>query len=218
LRYWNWGHVKYGNVTFGSSIGDRSRLRFWRLFVVWGSLACPIWSSNAIIQPNGNTVITAIGADKNLYLNWQSSTTFYWSGWQTLGSGAGGFATTPSMVVQPNGDTVIAAIGMDGNLYLNWQSSTTFYWSGWESLGSGGGGFATTPSIVVQPNGNTVITAIGMDGNLYLSWQSSTTFYWSGWESLGSGGGGFANHSLNCCAAERQHRDYSPSEWMETFI
>ena len=143
------------------------------------------------MQANGNTIISALGADKNLYLDWQDSSTNQWSGWASLGSGGGGFTTTPSLIVQANGNTVITAIGVDKNLYLDWQDSSTNQWSGWANLGSGGGGFLTTPSMIVQANGNTIITAIGVDKNLYLDWQDSSTNQWSGWANLGSGGGGF---------------------------
>ena len=115
-----------------------------------------ITAPSMIVQSpvNGyNTVVTAVGADGNLYFNWQDSSTNQWSGWQYLGSAGGGFTSTPAMVVQSyvNGyNTVVSAVGADGNLYFNWQDSSTNQWSGWQYLGNGGGGFITAPSMVVQ--------------------------------------------------------------------
>ena len=111
----------------------------WYGWVNMGSGGGGFVSTPSLInQPqfNNNTVITAIGADGNLYFNWQNAATTEWSGWVNMGSGGGGFVSAPSMINQPqfNNNTVITAVGADGNLYFNWQNSTNVQWSGWVNM------------------------------------------------------------------------------------
>jgi hypothetical protein len=148
-----------------------------------------------LIQPGGNTVVTVIGADGNLYLNWESATNSVWSGWQNLGAAGGGFWSTPAMVEQQNGNTVLVAVGLDHNAYVNWQM-TNGSWAGWGTLASAGGGFTTSPAVLVQPSGNTVVIAVGTDGNLYLNLQNASTEAWSGWVNLGQAGSGFTTPAI----------------------
>jgi hypothetical protein len=132
-------------------------------------------------QNGNNTVVTVVGTDGNVYLNFENASTNQWWTWINLGSAGGGFLTSPAMVVQSaqNGNnTLITAAGADGNVYLNWQNASSNQWSGWTNLGSAGGGFLTSPAMIVQSaeNGyNTLVTAPGADGNVYLNWQNASS-------------------------------------------
>lgn len=106
-------------------------------------------------------MITGVGADQNVYINWQSSATEQWSGWGNLGAAGGEFAETPSVIVQQNGNTVIAEVGADRSAYIDWQSSSSEAWPGWGSLGSAGGGFLAGAYVI---SGQTLAGGSGLSG------------------------------------------------------
>jgi hypothetical protein len=108
-----------------------------------------------IVQSNGNTVITAIGADGNLYLDWQSSSGV-WSGWGNLGNAGGGLGPIISIPPPPAACT---------NCCLNYADS--------------GGG--ANPQAVFAPNSTNTLYAYCENQNtgqvVPCNVSLSTTYY-----------------------------------------
>ena len=131
-----------------------------------GSPAATTWGP-------GRLDVFVRGSDNNLWHKWYAGA---WSGWESLGSPAGGLGSDPAAVAWGPGRIDVLAAGVDGQLWHKWYAGG---WSGWEPLG---GGLLTAPAVASWGSGRLDVFVEGTDHQLWHKWYAGG---WSGWEPLG---------------------------------
>ncbi|MDR3084419.1 MAG: Ig-like domain repeat protein, partial [Streptomyces sp.] len=121
------------------------------------------------------------GTNDHIYETWSGSSGG-WSGpvdW-TAQWGAGGIASTPTVVEAPSGQT-----------FIFWQGDNSHLWQAWYTPGSGwagpvdwsaqwGGGLITSPpTVLFNPEGQTLIFWRGQSNHLFQAWYTPGTG-WAG--------------------------------------
>jgi hypothetical protein len=141
-----------------------------------------------ILDHNGATVCYALGADGQIYENYQKVPGGGgWSGWElNLGTG-GPFVGAPSVFVDATGHTVVTAIDTAGQVEENYQRAPAAApWSGWHtyqgSPNPDGVKFIGTPYATTDVHGVNVTYATGSDGTVYETYLNRSTGLWYRWE------------------------------------
>jgi hypothetical protein len=120
-------------------------------------------------------LVFTLSTDLNAYVNTRSGS--LWSGWQSIGSPAGGFCTAPSAMRDSNATPHVFVRGCDGHLYHKWVQNGSWV-ANWENLG---GDISTTPFAIKGASEPVAVYAGTSWGGIWVCrFNSSTGWVWSG--------------------------------------
>lgn len=130
---------------------------------------------------DGRQQVFVVGADGQLWTNWQKTVNGLWNGWVNLG---GNLQGSLSLGTSTDNRMELFALGADGSIQHNWQVSPNGAWNGWVSRG-GSWPVGVQPTATRNADGRMEVFLVGADGALWHMWQVVPNGSWSGWLSNG---------------------------------